>query len=123
MKNFIMQLFKGVFLSYIITLILLLFFAFLLTYASIDDNNIGIAIAIITIVALFVGGFYTATRLTINGWVSGLLVGGMYFILLAIIIFIVTNEYGFTSNSLKLLATALTGGALGGIIGVNMKNN
>ncbi|HCC08092.1 MAG TPA: TIGR04086 family membrane protein [Clostridiales bacterium] len=123
MKNFIIQLFKGVLLSYIVTLILLLFFSFLLTYASIDDNSIGIGIAAITIVSLFIGGFFAARNLSMNGWLSGLLVGGVYFVLLAIITFGITNEFGFSSNSLKLLSTALIGGVLGGIIGVNTKNN
>ncbi len=123
LKKAATQIFKGVVISYLATILLLLFFSILLTYVSIDDKNIDIGISIITVVSVMVGAFIVSKKANLSGWLVGILSGGLYFVILTIITFMVTNEYGLTSKSIQLLLSALVGGVLGGIIGINSANN
>ena len=111
---------KGTGLSIVITLILLLVFSAILTYTNVSENVIPIAIIAITGFSILVGSAISTIKIKKNGMINGALSGLVYMIILYLVSSV---ENGFILNlkSFIMLVVALIMGAIGGIIGVNMR--
>lgn len=72
--------------------------------------------------ASFAGGFASGKRSGRKGWYYGGLLGIIYAVLIILIGFLSVNA-GFSSHTMNLLAVVLPAGAVGGMIGVNMKKH
>lgn len=66
---------KGVGISLISTIILLLIFSIILTYSNIQENVIEPVIMIITAISILIGSSLGNTRIKKNGLVNGAIVG------------------------------------------------
>lgn len=119
-NNFIVIL-KGSSIAIVATLVLLIIFAAILTYTSINENSIPTVIIIVTALSILIGSQIATIKIKKNGILNGMLVGGTYIFLLYIISSMVTKNFGLNNYSIIMIAVSLMIGGLGGIIGVNRK--
>ena len=106
--------------GYLLSLILLFILSIVITYTNLNENLSIYLVRTVTYISVLVAGFYAAGKITDKGWLSGLITGGCYSIILIIISTVLKqNQIGF-SHVLQLVICIVTGIA-GGIIGINTK--
>ncbi len=112
---------KGVIISIIATLILLLIFSILLTYTNISEKLINPFIIVITAISILIGSSIGNTKMKKNGLLNGAIIGGIYLTLIYIISSIINHNFILTVQSVIIIISGIICGMLGGIIGVNKK--
>jgi len=117
----IKRIIKGSLLSIVITIILLLIFATLLTYTSLAENTIPIVILVITGISILIGSQISTVHIRKNGIINGGLIGIIYILVIYLISSIVTGNFSLSIYSGIMIVVSMITGALGGIIGVNRK--
>lgn len=112
---------KGVGISFITTIILLLIFAILLTYTDIQENTINPVIMIITGISILIGSSIGNTKIRKNGLLNGAITGGLYMLIIYLISSILNCKFELNLQSIIFILIGVIFGILGGIIGVNKK--
>lgn len=112
---------KGLGISVIITLILLLIFSIILTYTGISEKTIPAVVITITGISIIVASSIINHRLKKNGLLNGGIIGGTYILLLYIVSSVLSGSFELTLVSLIMIIVGIVTGMLGGIIGVNIK--
>ena len=108
--------------GFAIIIVCILAFAFIITKIDVTDKVVSVLSSAALCAGAYAGGFISAKKRRKNGLFMGVLCGlFMFFIILIISTFFIQTISGF-SPSLKLILTLLFG-AIGGIVGVNSKNN
>ncbi len=116
----IKHLFKGVLVTFIITILALLIFSLILRFTSLRESRLTTLNNITMILSVAIGSFYTAVKIRENGWLNGAIVGALYYLIIILInvIFIrpdTSNMYLFV----KLLISTVVG-FIGGMLGINL---
>ena len=119
-KNMI-RIVKGSITAIILTLILLLIFAILLTYTQIKENTINPVIIVITGISILVGSSVSTLKINKNGLINGFLVGLIYIIAIYLISRITGTGFRINLYSIIMMLVSIIMGMIGGIIGVNLK--
>ena len=117
----IINIFKGVGIALITTLVMLIIFSIILTYTNIQENVINPVIMIITAISILIGSSIENTKLKKNGLINGGMIGGCYILIIYLISSILNWKFSLNVNSLIMIVAAIIFGILGGIIGVNRK--
>lgn len=118
-KNAI-RIFKGSITAIIVTLVLLLIFAILLTYTSLQENVINPVIIVISGISILVGSSISTLRIKKNGMLNGSLVGLIYIATIYIISSITGTGFSLNIYSIIMITSSIIAGMIGGIIGVNL---
>lgn len=120
-NNYFLNILKGVGIAFVFTIIALTIFSCLLVYTNTSENLIQPVVIGVTGISILLGSFIANRERKKNGIISGMFVGIIY-ILLIYIISSVVNEGQFAINmsALIMMAIGIIGGAIGGIIGVNI---
>ena len=120
-SNFFGNILKGVLISVIFTLICLTILALLLVNTNISENTIQPAIIGITATSIMFGSFLANRKMKKNGILNGCLVGFLY-ITIIYVISSIANKMNFSLNTglIIMVTLGILGGAIGGIIGVNI---
>jgi len=111
----------GVLMGYAITAIVFLGYAMLITYTEMSERSLHTVVAVTTLLSVLVAGFDAARGATYKGWLWGMGAGFLYIAVLAIIMMILLPHFGVDGRTLLILALAIVGGGLGGILGINLK--
>ena len=111
---------KGAVLAILISLVLLLIFAILLTYTSISENTIVPVIITIVGISILIGSTISTIKIKKNGLLNGGLVALIYVIMLYLASSICLAGFSLTANSIIFLIVGIVTGMVGGIIGVNL---
>ena len=111
----------SLFIAFAISIILLLSFALLITYTDFGDKNLNLVILSINIISVIIAGSDAAKILKKNGWLWGMLMGFIYAFILNIIGLIIFKKNIFTSRNMTNFLICISSGAVGGIIGINLK--
>ncbi len=112
-----MFLLKCLLFSYILTAALLLLLALLLYKMQLTEAVVSIAIIAIYIVATFFAGFITGKKMQRKKYLWGLMIGGAYFFVLALISLAINQSMGLQGNDfLTTLILCAGGGMLGGMV-------
>lgn len=119
-KNMI-RIVKGSISAIILTIILLLIFATLLTYTEIKENTINPVIIVITGISILVGSSISTLKIKKNGLINGFLVGLIYIITIYLISSLTGTGFKINLNSMIMILVSIIMGMIGGIIGVNLK--
>lgn len=119
-KNMI-KIVKGSISAIILTIILLLIFATLLTYTEIKENTINPVIIVITGISILVGSSISTLKIKKNGLINGFLVGLIYIITIYLISSLTGAGFKINLNSMIMILVSIIMGMIGGIIGVNLK--
>lgn len=118
-NNFFINIFKGVGIAFIITIVLLLIFSAILTFTNINENVINPVIITATGISILVGSSIGNNKIKKNGLLNGALVGAIYILIIYIISSILNWRFNLNLQSIIMIAVGMVFGMLGGIIGVN----
>jgi len=115
------QTLKGAALAFVISVILLLICAVIMTYSPIPDGAIrGVTIAVSGI-SIFFASIIVARRSKRQGWLSGASCGLLYAVLLYLFGSMIMFDFSFTLSTVIVFGLGFLLGAFGGIIGINTK--
>ncbi len=120
-NNIFRSLSFGVSLAYIITAVVFVVYAFLLTYTDMTENNIQITVMITTVFSVLVGGIVVSRGAKKNGLLYGMLCGGVYALVMIMLSFCILPDIKITSKMIMILVLSISAGGVGGIIGINSK--
>lgn len=110
---------KGLVLAYCFTFVVLLIMALLVTYTGLTEEHTSAIALAVMIISVFLCGYKTAKAANSRGWLWGIISGIIYVGIMILIGFLGTESYTFGTKTLVMLAMALAGGGLGGILGIN----
>ena len=109
---------KSLLVSCLLTAALLCLLAFLVLVAGLSEKVVSIAIIIIYVAATFAGGILAAKKAPGRKFAWGLLVGGVYFLLLLFLSVIrAGTAAGMGDSFLTTMLLCCAGGMLGGMLG------
>ena len=117
----IKNIFKGVIISIVSTLIFLLIFSIILTYTSISEDSIPLVIITITAISILLGSSISNLKIKKNGILNGATIGAIYFLLIYLLSSFINMNFSFSNQTFILIGVGILFGILGGIIGVNKK--
>lgn len=120
-NNSIINILKGVGISLITTVILLIIFSIILTYTNIQESAINPVIMIITAISILIGSSIGNIKIRKNGLLNGGIIGIGYILIIYLISSILNWKFSLNLQSIIMIITAIIFGILGGIIGVNRK--
>lgn len=120
-KGMIKNIFKGIGISMLFTLICLLIFSILLSYTNISENTIIPVIIVVTGISILIGSSIGNSKIRKNGILNGALIGGGYIIILYLISSLLNVRFSLNLQSVIMIVVGIIFGILGGIIGVNTK--
>lgn len=117
----LLNILKGVGISLIATVIMLIIFSIILTYTNINENVINPVIMIITAISILIGSSLGNVKIKKNGLINGGMIGAIYILIIYLISSILNWRFSLSVQSLIMIVIAIVFGILGGIIGVNKK--
>ena len=113
----VLFLLKSLLFSYILTAACLLLLAFLLYKFGLTEKIVSIAIIVIYVAATFFAGFVAGRKMQNRKFLWGLLMGGLYFLVLLLVSLLVNGSVGEIGNSfLTTMVLCAAGGMLGGML-------
>ncbi len=112
---------KNVFVSFLVTAVLLFLSAIAVTYLSAPEPVIDAVVLVVTAFCVLWGGFRASRHLGRQGLLSGAISGMVYVVLLYLIGSLVFGKLTFASHTMLSMMIGIGCGAIGGIIGVNTK--
>lgn len=114
---------KSVFLSYVLSIVLLAIFAIILTYTSFPESSISMVVMIVSIISILYAAKMSAGKVKSRGWLAGATTGLFYMVILYLISLIFIQRPVFDIQVLKVFGIGILVGAVGGVIGINLKKN
>ena len=120
-SNNIIKILKGSILAIVISIILLVIFAIVLTYTNFNENMTPTVIIIITAISILIGSQITASSIKKNGILNGIVVGLIYVLFLYLMSSTISKNFSLNNYAIIMIAASIAIGGLGGIIGVNRK--
>ena len=121
LSNQLINALKSLVISYIITFVLLTIFAFVINYTNFPSSAVSAVTIIIVLSSVLIAGIINGKKATEKGWLTGLLSGGMYMLLLYLIGSLAFRDFSVNTNAVTLIICGIFTGVLGGIIGINNK--
>ncbi len=112
---------KSVLISILFTVVCLIIFSILLTYTKLQENTIPVVTTIITSLSILIGSTLSTLNIKRNGLISGATIALIYIYIIYFLSSIITKNFSLNGYSILMIITSLLSGAIGGIIGVNIK--
>ena len=110
--------------SIIISIFCSLFFIFILSIlvsnTNIAEKIIQPSVIFISAISILIGGFFVSKKIRKKGIICGTLVGVMYMVIMYFISSFMNMNFSLDGNSFIMIGLGLLGGAIGGILGVNL---
>lgn len=106
--------------AYLISLLLLLVLAVLVTYTSLNEDISAAAVGIIGAVSALAAGIIAAKNAQSRGYLHGMIAAVIYRILLSVAGELIYTGADFGLKFFLSLALSAVFGAIGGIIGINI---
>lgn len=110
---------KNIFISYAITFIMLLIFAFVITYADVSGSVVSPVVVVITLISIILAGALNGRKATEKGWLTGSVSGLLYMLILYFFGNILFHDFSINSHAVMMITAGVLSGILGGIIGIN----
>ena len=112
---------KGLLISFIMTILILLIFSIIFTFTNISEKTIVPVIIISTAISILIGSSISNIRIKKNGILNGALIGGGYILILYLLSSILNARFNLNIQSIIMISVGVVFGILGGIIGVNKR--
>jgi len=112
---------RGLIRGYIVSLVLFLIVALLVTYTSMGENLIPLITSIIMIVGIVFSAVYCSVHLRNKGWLHGGIVGLGFVLILILLSKVFISDFSFDSIALYKIGLGMGAGIIGGMLGVNIK--
>jgi putative membrane protein (TIGR04086 family) len=117
----ILSVLKGILAAYIITIPTFMLFALLLTNIDFPERLITPVVVVTTILSVLFAGASATKGVKNKGWLNGGIVGFIYMLVLYFIGSLIFNNFSIDKYVITMTVIGVLTGAIGGIIGVNMK--
>lgn len=112
--------FKGIVVSFALTLISLFILALVLTYTNVQDTIVPLATIIITAISILIGSSISTIKIKRNGIINGGIVGVIYILTIYLTSSIVEVGFTLSLKSVIMIIIGIMSGIIGGIVGVNL---
>ena len=119
-KN-VIRIIKGSLSAILITLILLLIYSALLCYTDLSESTMVPVIIVVSAISILIGGLVSSMKIKNRGMVNGGTVGFIYMFTIYLISSIALTGFSLDLKSILMIIVGTVAGAVGGIIGVNMR--
>ncbi len=113
---------KGIIISFIITIILFYILGIILTYTNIPEKIITPAIIVITGISILIGTSISLMKTKEKGLIKGGIIGSIYFLLIYLISSGLLQNFEVNIYSIIMLIATFICGCIGGVVGVNIKS-
>lgn len=113
---------KGIIISFIITIILFYILGIILTYTNIPEKIITPAIIVITGISILIGTSISLMKTKEKGLIKGGIIGSIYFLLIYLISCGLLQNFEVNIYSIIMLIATFICGCIGGVVGVNIKS-
>ena len=120
-QNSFIRILKGSITAIVLTVIILFVFALLLAYTNMPETVVTPVVIGTTGISLLIGSIVSSIKIRKQGLINGALVGAIYIITIYLLSSMIQKDFGLNVSSIIMLVMAILSGALGGIIGVNIK--
>ena len=111
---------EGVLRGFIITVVLLLIFAVIMTFTEISEKASSTFYLVTTILSIMYGSIYAVRKIKKRGWLIGIIVTLLYLLVLYIVSIVSGNSSVIGTDRITRVLLALIVGALSGMIGINL---
>ena len=111
---------EGVLRGFIITVVLLLIFAVIMTFTEVSERASSTFYLVTTILSIMYGSIYAVRKIKKRGWLIGIIVTLLYLSVLYIVSIVSGNSSVIGSDRITRVLLALIVGALSGMIGINL---
>lgn len=118
-KN-MMRVIKGSTFAIIISLILLLIYASILTYTNVSETTMVPVVITIAGISILIGSSISSFNIKKQGMLNGALVGLIYILFIYILSSILVSGFSIDMKSIVMIIVGVLAGMIGGIIGVNL---
>ena len=112
---------KGLLIAILITVVVFLVSAVLLSYTSLPEDSIPVISTTVKLIGALIAGFVPAKRSGTRGIITGAVSGFLYILIIFITALLTTQESVFGMDILTTALLCVLSGALGGIFGVNLR--
>lgn len=113
--------FKSVAISALFAFMIFLIMAIIVTYTSAPESIIPLVTSIVMVLSIAFSGLITAIKKKKNGFLQGLITGGIYVIFIILLSWIFIDKFSFDKFIIIKGITGIISGGIGGMIGVNLK--
>ncbi|MDR5658061.1 TIGR04086 family membrane protein [Serpentinicella sp. ANB-PHB4] len=113
---------KGLIRSYVVSLILFLISAILVTYTGVSEQMVPALVSCVTIVSVAYASIYVSIHSKSKGWVHGAVVGILYMIVIILLSAIFIPEFVLDRVVYYKIGICCVSGVVGGMIGVNVSS-
>ncbi len=120
-ENFFISGIKYLFLGYLVTFVMIIGYAALITYTQMTDKYIMFVILITTIVSTTFIGNRFAKKAENKGMLWGALGGLLYGVVFVLLGYLSQEQYLISNRSVFVMVFSLIAGGIGGIVGINSK--
>ncbi|KZL93766.1 TIGR04086 family membrane protein [Clostridium magnum] len=111
---------EGVLRGFIITVVLLLIFAVVMTFTEVSEKASSTFYLVTTILSIMYGSIYAVRKIKRRGWLVGIIVTILYLLVLYMVSLVSGNSAVIGTDRIPRILLAIIVGALSGIIGINL---
>ena len=119
-SRYIKNIFKGVMISIIITMFLLLLLSFLMMVYELSESSYNLIFGIATTISLCIGSVIAAKYNSQRGYLTGMFTGLIFFIFIFFLSSLINGGVSLNKEVLFLLLINLVIGTISGMLGVNL---
>lgn len=112
---------KGVLFAFILSILAMLVLAVVVFFADVSDRTVSTLILVLSALSVFLGAVILAKNIDSRGLLNGLLLGGIYFLVLVLVSCLAGGGISFEMGNILRCVSTLAAGMLGGVFGINMK--
>ncbi len=118
-KNLI-RVIKGSIFAIIISLVLLLIYAVLLTCTDLSETTMAPVVITISAISILIGSSISSFNIKKQGMLNGALVGLIYILFIYILSSMLFSGFMIGTKSVIMIVSGIVAGMIGGIVGVNL---
>lgn len=111
---------KNLLLSLILSIIMILVLSIIISVTEINEEVIFPSVIFISTLCIMIGSFFITKKIKEKGILYGTLFGFLYMLILFLISSIVNWDFSINLNSIIMIMFGIVGGAISGIMGVNL---
>lgn len=112
---------KSLAISVFITLLLLFVLSLILALTSVKENMMSFGIIFISTISILLGSFFASKKIKEKGIIYGAVIGLCYMLILYLASSLINSNFELTVKAVSMFLFGILGGAVGGILGVNLK--
>ncbi len=112
---------KNTAICFALTIVLLFLASWIGVLTTMHEAVFNLIVSAITYISIGICGFRAARHTGNRGLLSGAIAGTIYVLLLILVGFIAFGEFGFDFSSALTACMCVLCGAIGGIVGINMR--